>query len=248
MTVLRLSVFAFILLASFCTSANVKAVGERFYENAQTAIDFTAIELGAELMQKAAEAGHTEAQANLAFFYIAGMGVEKSLPRAAYWMEHAATKGDLPAQFRYGLMLERGEGTRRSYEEAAYWYKAAAERGHADAQFALGRLYYRGLGVPWVFDYARVHFEEAAKQGEPRAEFALYFLRNILFGHEPEYVAGINLLISAAERGYGPAAYALAHLHLSGALTGPRRGERYLRQAIASGIKHEPILFQPFRQ
>lgn len=248
MAILRLSVFTFIFLASWCASANVKSTGERFFQNAQTAFAFTAVELGAELMQKAAEAGHTEAQANLAFLHISGMGVEESLPRAAYWMEQAATKGDLPAQFRYGLMLERGEGTDRSYEEAAYWYKAAAERGHPEARFALGRLYYRGLGVPWVFDYARVHFDEAAKQGEPRAEFALYFLRNILFGHEPEYVAGINLLISAAERGYGPAAYALAHLHLSGALASPGRGERYLRQAIASGIKHEPILFQSFRQ
>ena len=78
------------------------------------------------LLKKAAEAGLPSAQADLAGFYVLGVGVDFDEKEAVTWYRKAAAQGEPRAQYNLGRMIATGRGTPRNYPEAIQWYRKAA--------------------------------------------------------------------------------------------------------------------------
>lgn len=91
--------------------------------------------LAKALLTQAAEAGHTEAEANLGvLYYQAG-----ELERAFGHIESAARGGFPAAQYHVSLMLSRGEGCPADTLAGERWLAEAAQQGQLDAMFLRAR-------------------------------------------------------------------------------------------------------------
>lgn len=96
-------------------------------------------------LRKAADAGHTQAQAVLASVLDAADQDEEAV---AYYRKSAAA-GNLDGIFGLGTMLATGEGVAKDVNEARRLYLRAAEAGHKLAIAAVAEGYIRGdLGIP----------------------------------------------------------------------------------------------------
>jgi TPR repeat protein len=138
-----------------------------------------------EKTRRAAEAGDVSAQANLAFDYSIGNGVNNDFAQAAHWYLKAAEQGHLLSQSVLGDMYRDGRGVPQDYTKAAGWYRKAAESEAAEsepfrlkpgAQIQLGMLYEKGLGVPADDDVAAKWYHRAVENGNDSAVFLIYFL------------------------------------------------------------------------
>ena len=87
--------------------------------------------------QKAAEAGESAAQFNLAFCYKNGEGVEKDFSKAVYWYQKAAEAGESDAQNNLAFCYYNGEGVEKDITKAVHWWQRAAEAGNSRAEIAL---------------------------------------------------------------------------------------------------------------
>jgi Sel1 repeat len=115
--------------------------------------------------QKAANAGHKEAQHKIGYFCEEGLGVAKNMKMAMYWYEKAAKQGNLNSQYNLALIYN----SKKYYKSAAYWYRKAADQGDAEALTNLGILYYDGdLGDRNIPNAMRL-FRLAAKKGDKSA-------------------------------------------------------------------------------
>lgn len=91
-------------------------------------------------MNKAAGAGHTNAQYELGVAYVLGKVLKKNKKKAANLFKEAAEKGHPGAAYSYGVLLLKGEGINRNLPEARKWLEIAKERGVSIAQKALDAL------------------------------------------------------------------------------------------------------------
>ena len=107
--------------------------------------------------EKAAEAGHVEAMAELGLCYELGCGVEQSDENALDWYTKAANEGHATAKFSVAEAFEEARGVPQSDEEACRWYYRAALVGDEDSKKALRRLYdIARIVVPGVADILSV--------------------------------------------------------------------------------------------
>lgn len=90
---------------------------------------------------KAAEQGHPQAQANLAYMYQMGYATPKDAEKAFQWGMAAAQKNVAEAQFSVALCYLNGSGVAGDMEQAIYWLMAAAKNNIVDAQRYLGDIY-----------------------------------------------------------------------------------------------------------
>ena len=129
--------------------------------------------------QKAAQAGHSDAQTMLGWCYDTGNGTAVDKAQAARWNKEAALQGNKYAQYNYGLCLEFGKGIRKNEIEAAIWYQKSADQGFADAQFAIGKCFFQGIGVLKNNAEAKKWFQKAAAQGNENAKSHLEIIRKL---------------------------------------------------------------------
>ncbi len=73
-----------------------------------------------------AEQGNANAQYNLGFMYINGLGIPQDYAEAAKWFRKAAEQGYAGAQYNLGLMYGNGEGVPQDYAKAHMWFNLAA--------------------------------------------------------------------------------------------------------------------------
>jgi uncharacterized protein len=116
--------------------------------------------------RKAAEQGSVEAQRNLGYFYIQGIGVAADLRQAADWYRKAAEQGDAISQANLGILYEGGRGVSKDERMAVEWYRKAAEQGHTSAENNLGSAYENGEGTLQDHAEAAKWYERAARQGD----------------------------------------------------------------------------------
>lgn len=109
------------------------------YEHGKRSVELDVVK-AAEWLQRAAEAGHVEAMAELALCYELGCGVDQNDERALDWYMKAAEHGSLVAKYSVGEAFEEARGVPQSHEEACLWYYKAAMEGDEDAKTALRRL------------------------------------------------------------------------------------------------------------
>ena len=81
-----------------------------------------------------AEQGDTDAQANLGFMYMIGLGVPENDAEAVKWIRLAAEQGFAEAQYNLGFMYANGKDVLVNYMAAYVWYSVAAAQGYEDAR------------------------------------------------------------------------------------------------------------------
>jgi TPR repeat protein len=123
--------------------------------------------------RKAAEQGHANAQADLAYAYAEGKGVGVDQAEAAKWFRKAAEQGQSVAQFNLGVVYMQGTGVAQDYAEAVKWFRLRAEKDDADAQSLLGVMYAQRLGVPQDYAVAEKWLRRSAEQGNAQGQLNL---------------------------------------------------------------------------
>lgn len=121
-------------------------------------------------LEKAAEAGHTEAMNSLANL-LANLWQPQDLSGAHAWYGRAAQAGNTEAMNNLGLLL----ATRWQPPDlpgARTWWEKAAEAGHTEAMYNLANLL-ASLGEPRILPNARAWWEKAAEAGHAGAMYNL---------------------------------------------------------------------------
>ena len=122
--------------------------------------------------RKAAEQGHAEAQFNMGFYSIQGIGVDRDTIQAVEWYQKAAEKGHAEAQYILGDFYYNGVGVTPDTIQAVEWYRKAAEQGHTSAQHMMGIAYENGYGIERSEPSAIEWYRKAAKGTGPAQEEA----------------------------------------------------------------------------
>ncbi len=155
-----------------------------------------------------------QAQADLAFSYYTGSGVEQDFTQAAVLFQEAALLGNTTAQWMLGVMCGNGEGMNRDLQQSIDWLTIASELDHAAAQFHLGFMYDRGYGADQDTDLAHHWYSLAAKQGQANAQFALGIQYYDSKSRKVGTKGARKWLETAAEQGDAHAQYLMAGLYL----------------------------------
>lgn len=95
--------------------------------------------------EKAAEAGHEEAQFVLANCYFHGEGVAKDSRKAFEWYLKSAEQGNYSAEISIANCYFYGLGVEKNYEKARYWSEGNASHGIEEAEKMIRML--DSLGV-----------------------------------------------------------------------------------------------------
>ena len=78
--------------------------------------------------QRAAAAGHPQAQEALAAALLYGLGIERNPPQAFDWLQRAAASGAVTAQHQLALLYASGDAGPRDIASALEWIYVAVER------------------------------------------------------------------------------------------------------------------------
>jgi hypothetical protein len=132
----------------------------------------------AQLILKAAQAGHPDARNQIGYVYEAGDGVTKSPTEAAKWYQAGATQGHARCQFALGSLYEAGSGVKENWDEAARWYQKSAMQDDEYGMYSLGRAYQFGIGVPLDLNTAIMWYDKAAAKGHDKAAYFAKHLRD----------------------------------------------------------------------
>jgi TPR repeat protein len=156
-------------------------------------------------IKKLAEKGDIDAQFDLGWMYLNGIGVPQDYKQAVYWFTKAAEKGHAGAQDNLGASYYNGKGVPQDYKQAAYWLTKAAEQGIAYSQNILGILYLYGKGVPQDYKQAAYWFTKAAEQGETYSQNNLGVSYLTGEGVPQDYKQAVYWFTKAAEKGHAKA-------------------------------------------
>jgi len=159
-------------------------------------------------LQKAADAGKTQAWYDLGFIYANSAGVKADIPGAIKYWQIGAEKGNVDCQASMGLVYEAGEripgSVKRDPAEAAKWYKLAAEQNHQEAIFHLARMYMNGEGVKADSMEAVKLFTKGAEAGNPDAQWMLGNCYQEGKGVDKDNVQAYSLWIAAIDGAEDP--------------------------------------------
>ncbi|MBN6065384.1 sel1 repeat family protein [Aggregatibacter actinomycetemcomitans] len=117
--------------------------------------------------KKASEKGNALAQANLAYQYSFGEGVEVDKRNAESWLKKAIEKDEMSANVVIGSIYEVGNTVfSKDKNKALQFYLKAAEKGEGAAQNNVGRLLINNsnedkLAISWFQKAAEKHVSEA---------------------------------------------------------------------------------------
>ena len=159
--------------------------------------------------QKAADAGNSAAQKNLAICYFNGYGVEKDVEKAIYWWQKAADAGNSTAQNSLAYRYFAGDGVEKDVEKAAYWCQKAADAGYSAAQYRLAFCFLKGDGVEKDVEKAVYWWQKAADAGDSDAQNSLAFRYFKGDGVEKDVEKAVYWWQKAADAGNSGAEYML---------------------------------------
>ncbi len=117
-------------------------------------------------VERAAEAGNTNAQHYLGYCYSQGLRVPQTADKALSWFQRALNGGCLPSAHNLALIYQRGAIVPRDEAAAARYYRQAAEKGFTASMIGLGRLYRFGGGRPKDDAEAIRWFARASEAGD----------------------------------------------------------------------------------
>ena len=128
------------------------------------------LQLAFDWYLKAANAGHSDSQYNVGFFFGHNeLGIENH-KKKVYWYTKAAIAGLPDAQRDLGYSYFYGEGVKKDNDKAIFWYKKAANKNDDKAIYNLGLCYKHGDGVTKSKRWAKYYFLKADKLGHKLAK------------------------------------------------------------------------------
>ena len=125
-----------------------------------------------KLNEEAATAGYGDAVLAMGWFYLNGVGVQRSVAEAKKWYRKSARQGEPKAMFSLGQIAYED----RDFSGALTWFNRAISAGHARSLYWLGKLYWRGHGVVQDKKQANRLFHQAASKKLKEAQKVLRFL------------------------------------------------------------------------
>lgn len=150
------------------------------------------------LLQKAAEAGFTDAMYDLADCYADGEGVAKNEELAIKWLTKAADHGHSLAQTTLGGLYFMGmSGVEQSYTLSEKYLKLAANKNVVEAQAFLSQLYVNIEEYTQAIVWAR----KAAQASNPEAYNVLGQIYLNGLGVDTNPIEGLMWYEKAAEKG-----------------------------------------------
>ena len=159
--------------------------------------------------QKAADAGNSAAQKNLAICYKNGNGVVKDIKKAVWWWQKAADAGNSTAQNSLAYRYFAGDGVEKDVEKAVYWWQKAADAGYSAAQYCLAFCFLKGDGVEKDVEKAVYWWQKAADAGDSDAQNSLAFRYFKGDGVEKDVEKAVYWWQKAADAGNSGAEYML---------------------------------------
>ena len=105
-----------LLACFFFLSAHITAFGEQS-PNQAAAVQ------NAITLQKAADAGNSDAMNNLGTLYAHGQGVAQDYGKAREWFQKAADAGNTTAMDNLGGLYEGGKGVAQDHAKALEWFQ-----------------------------------------------------------------------------------------------------------------------------
>lgn len=156
--------------------------------------------LAAEKARVMAVSGHPKAQTVLGLLYQHGLGVERDIKTAIYWLEKAAEQDLKEAESYLGHLYLEGKFVEKDLEKAEKWLLKAAQHGEKEAQLHLGLVYLDDKSAKKNVRSAEIWLRAAALQGSDEAK------------QELEKIPGVKLLekrTKESERAYGEGLYSI---------------------------------------
>ncbi|MGR9071755.1 MAG: hypothetical protein ACU833_01685 [Gammaproteobacteria bacterium] len=120
----------------------------------------------AQWFEKAAGAGHAEAQLTLGYMRHLGMGGKKDEPAARKWLLKAAEAGLVVAQYNLAQFYLKGVGGGLNREQGIYWLNRAAEQGDDKSRELLKRIQAEGVLPPQEVTETNFESPPASGSGE----------------------------------------------------------------------------------
>jgi TPR repeat protein len=193
-----------------------------------------------KIWQPRADQGDPDAMTNIGVLYQFGLGIPRSMKKAAALYEKAAQLGFVTAQYDLANLYYDGNGVDRDRKQAARWYTAAAQGGHAKSQFYLAQMYESGEGVDENEATALQWYQKAADQGLPEAQYTLgnKLINGDNVGADPD--KGADLVLKAAEQKYVPAQILMGQLYWRGKVIPKNLIEAYVWAAQAKDNAKNP--------
>ncbi len=117
-----------------------KGVARDYKQSAQWIGKASNYYIGSKVPKAIAEADgiiKAQAQAQLGFLYLNGLGVKKDYAESLKWYQKAADKGDPFGQAGVGFHYEKGWVVEKDHQKAREWYQKAIAQGN---RFAKERL------------------------------------------------------------------------------------------------------------
>lgn len=180
--------------------ARIAQENDAKYDRGRMGFLFGFYNLARDIWIPLANEGHAKAQANLAWMYQTGKGVDKDLKLAYEWYLKAALQNHIIAKNNLGVMYEKGWGVRQNNRRAVYWYRDAAAFGYAYSQYNLGRMLLDGIGTEKNPKEAAYWLGLAAVQGVDDAKGLL--IDKAKWGAEQQHsnVTELQVIASAAPK------------------------------------------------
>ncbi|GAA4423719.1 hypothetical protein GCM10023090_16280 [Acidovorax lacteus] len=192
----------------------------------------------AQLLARASELGHLDAQLDYVYALANGQGVAKDVPGAMQRLQALSDKGVVEAQIELGRALYFGFwGQPREVQRSLVWLEKAARTGNAEAKTLLGIALLDGDGAP--IDEARgvALVREGAEGG--RADAMNRYAAMLTFGRvvPRDEAAGARWYRQSADKldPTGQYGTALAYLNGRGVPKDEALGIRYLDAAARQG-------------
>lgn len=185
------------------------------------------------LFERAALAGHAQAQFHLSHCYYAGNGVKKDRAKSLDWLYQSAELGFSRAQNELAcfalcvhasqtLASEVAAATCRQsiltnpLGEAVKWFRKSAAQGDSYGEWSLGCCYTDGKGVQQDDAKAMTSFRKAAKQGLAWAQNELGFCYLVGRGVRKNIFQALRWYRRAAEGGNAGGQYGLGRCYQLG--------------------------------
>ena len=155
----------------------------------------------AELFEKAANHGHSDAQDFLGYQYEFGLGIAESKQEAIKWYTLSAEQGNADGQFSLATIYEKDN----DIETANKWYKKAVRNKQPYAMCKLANNYRLGKGIEENHAKALELYKESADLGLPEAQCALGTIYKEGLIVEKDYKKAREYYEKAVEQGFAPA-------------------------------------------
>ena len=199
-----------------------------------------------ELYTKAAEAGYSIAQLNLAFLLEESLDKE-DLKESFFWYEKAALQGVIAAQNNLGKMYGLGIGVKADKQKSLYWFTQAANSNDPIAQANLAVMYLKGDIVNVDIDLAVKLFKKAGENGNLASMLQLgemYGNGNVISQDYKEALYWYEKALKMHNNTTALFHVGLYYFNGYGVAKDEEKGLKYLEEAKSKGYKRAENFFK----